>query len=235
MIRRLPTITAALFLALTLGRVASFTHSVMGAGWPNAVLFSAGMAVAIYTAAYFSRASGVMRKARKTKRRKVRMNARQFARIALIAFIACDGAFNLADSLRSLVDAAYMPFAIVYGIFPTLAAGLLGMLQGYVDRLPKRKGESRVITALMNKYGNFSRKAQVATKPTTVAEIETQPLAPELDTRGKVLAFYRNDPHGTFTACARDASVSRQRVAQIVKELEAEKVISRNGKVTVAQ
>lgn len=226
-IRRLPTITAALFLALTLERVASFTRDLMGADPLNAILFSAGMAVAIYTAAYYSRASAGLSttKARKTKRRKVRMNARQFARLALIAFILCDGAFNLADSLNSLTNDAYMPLAVVYGIFPTLAAGLLGMLQGYVDRLPHKRASTAQVVADV--------RAWLATKAQKGARVE-QVEPPELDTRGKVLAFYRNDPHGTFTACASEAGVSRQRVAQVVAQLEAEGLVSRNGKVKVA-
>lgn len=66
------------------------------------------------------------------------------------------------------------------------------------------------------------------------AQVVPQETPATLDTRARVLAFYRNDPHGTFTACASQAGVSRQRVAQVVKVLEEEGVISRNGKVKVA-
>jgi len=143
MMRRLPTLTAGLFLALTLERVSNFTRATMGATPINAWLFSAGLACAVYLSAYYSRAAGATaRKGKRPKRVILRWNVRTFARVALVVFIVADGAFNLADALRSLYETgqtAYLPFGIAYGVFPTVAAGLLGMLQGYVDRLPHKR------------------------------------------------------------------------------------------------
>jgi len=143
MMRRLPTLTAGLFLALTLERVSNFTRATMGASPVNAWLFSAGLACAVYLSAYYSRATGATaRKGKRKTPRLFRWNVRTFARLALVVFIVADGAFNLADALRTLIETgqtAYLPFGVAYGVFPTLAAGLLGMLQGYVDRLPHKK------------------------------------------------------------------------------------------------
>lgn len=174
MMRKLPTITAALFLLLTLERVAGFTAEIMGASAINAFLFSGGLAVAVYVSAYYSRSSAASAPARKGKRRLPRVfrwNARTFARLALAVFIVCDGLFNLAHALRNVAEPAYTAFAVVYGIFPTLAAGLLGLLQGYVDKLPHKRTHGVDAAQVV-----ASVRAWIAERRTRSAEPE--PVAP---------------------------------------------------------
>ncbi len=132
MMRKLPTILAGLFLAITLVRVADFSAQAMRAGalgW----LFSAGLGVAVYTTAYFARVSATDKDGEESERSKV---ARRSSIFALILFIVVDGFFNLSEVLRVVPELDLRIAAFVYGLFPTAAAGLLGYLQGHIDRLP---------------------------------------------------------------------------------------------------
>jgi hypothetical protein len=76
-----------------------------------------------------------------------------------------------------------------------------------------------------------SARAEASPAQETVKAID-KPL-PELDTRGKLLAYFGEFPQGTLAEAGKAAGVSRQRVGQILEALEAEGVIHRNGKVTV--
>ena len=131
--RKLPTILAGLFLIITLTRVAALAADGMGAGllgWA----FAAGLGAAVYVSAYYTRVSGLDRNGDEDRRSK---SVRRAAMVSLVLFAAVDGLFNLAEVLRSLTDPTLIAAAWVYGLFPTLAAGLLGWLQGHVDRLPR--------------------------------------------------------------------------------------------------
>jgi len=129
--RKLPTIMAAIFLAITLARVGQFSAEAMRAGalgW----LFAGGLGVSVYTAAYWTRLSASRGDGEDRRSQAVRRSAY----ICLVLFVFVDGWFNLADVLRLVNDPDLYPSAVIYGLFPTLAAGVLGWLQGNVDRLP---------------------------------------------------------------------------------------------------
>ena len=128
MMRRLPILLVAAFLAITLARVAQFTAHHMQAGvlgW----LFAAGLGVAVYTASYWTR-TAITRKA---------------AGVALVFFIGIDAYFNFADvwlavdTTNQLVAAG----AVLYGLFPTVAVGLLGWLSGAIRKLPPDAAQMR--------------------------------------------------------------------------------------------
>lgn len=131
--RKLPTILAGLFLAITLTRVAALAAEGMKAGvlgW----LFSIGLGAGVFTAAYFTRVSALDRNGNEDRRSR---QVRRVAGIALIFFVAADGFFNLIEVLRSVNDPTLTIASWIYGLFPTIAAAIFGSLQGYVDRLPK--------------------------------------------------------------------------------------------------
>jgi hypothetical protein len=98
-------------------------------GW----MFSVGMGVAVFVTSYYSRVA-ISAKDGKEDKRSIRV--RTIAMTGLLFFVVIDGYFNVVEVLRTLlIPDLYYP-ALVYGAFPTVAAALLGILQGYVDRLP---------------------------------------------------------------------------------------------------
>lgn len=134
--RKVPTYLVSVFLVITLWRVAIFASEAMGAGWLGWP-FALGLGVAVYTCAYFTREHMTIKEGQDEDRRS--KNARQAAAISLVIFTLVDGLFNLSEVLRTLpVDSKTVVVigAWVYGAFPTLAAAMLGILQGYIDRLP---------------------------------------------------------------------------------------------------
>ncbi len=126
--RRFPTIIAFVFISLTLSRVADYVDAKFHAGsW--SWVFSAGMALAIFISSYYTRKTV---KEEKTTNR----NRRWAAWISLVFFVAADGYFNLAEVLRAaeVMTGWLAAGPWIYGAFPTGAAVLMGILQGYLDR-----------------------------------------------------------------------------------------------------
>ncbi len=144
--KRLPTLLAAVFIVITLVRVASFSGVAMQAGWLGWV-FSIGLGASVYLSAYWMRISAVNRNGEEDVRS---IRVRKMAAPALVLFVVADGLFNLWDVLRVVKDPALQGAAYIYGAFPTLAVALLGALQGFVDRIPtppkaQRKRSLRIV------------------------------------------------------------------------------------------
>jgi hypothetical protein len=144
-VRKLPTIVAGAFLAIQLQRVADFVGHGLGAGPFLGWAFAIGIAAAVFTSAYWTRQS-ITRKDEKEDKRDVQ--AQVTAWCSLIVFVSLDGTFNLAETLRVLVDQTLRLPAIIYGVSPTVAAAILGMLQGRIDRLPVAPRKSRTGSVL---------------------------------------------------------------------------------------
>jgi len=137
--RKAPTLLAAVFLAIQIARVGQFSADAMRAGilgW----LFSVALALAVFASSYWTRLSATRGDVEDRRSQAVR----RAAYICLGFFVCVDGWFNLAEVLRQVVDPALRVSAVIYGLFPTLAAGLLGWLQGNVDRLPSPPVSNRV-------------------------------------------------------------------------------------------
>jgi hypothetical protein len=130
--RKLPTYLVALFLLITLTRVAQFAGSTMQAGWMGWP-FSIGLGVAVYASAYNLRVHLLRADGTEDPRSRA---VRQVALPLLILFVLADGAFNLWDVLLAVRAPELQVAAWVYGLFPTLAAAALGLLQGTLDKLP---------------------------------------------------------------------------------------------------
>jgi hypothetical protein len=125
--RRLPTILAGTFVAITLARVAALASSALGAGllgWP----FAIGLGAGVYLCAYWLKVADD--------------RTRVAALVSLTFFALSDLVFNMGEVYRGMLangtwsDWLLRVAGIVYAAFPTLAVGLLGWLQGRVDRLP---------------------------------------------------------------------------------------------------
>jgi hypothetical protein len=131
--RKLPYALVATFLTITLARVAEFSGSAMQAGWLGWP-FSIGLGVAVFASAYNLR---VHLENSAGEESPLSKNVRRWALVALLLFMAADGAFNLWDVLASVTAPELQAAAYVYGLFPTVAAAVLGLLQGALDKLPK--------------------------------------------------------------------------------------------------
>ena len=142
--RRLPTFLYGLFLVITLARVASFSGSAMQAGWLGWP-FSVGLGLAVYACAYNLRVHLRLPDGSEDRRSR---NVRLVAGVGLVLFVAADGAFNLWDVLGAVKAPELQAAAWIYGLFPTLAAALLGILQGVVDKLPVPPARTGVRVAM---------------------------------------------------------------------------------------
>lgn len=146
LLRNSPTISVVVVLAIQLTRVADFGVRI-GAGW-LAWVYAAFLAFSIYSLSYWvgrlhyevtadpadkRRHSQQMRIARDYER------ARFTSSLWLILFIGIDGWLNLAETMEMLPEGVtgWLYYgAVIYGVFPTLAAFGLGMLQSMIDKVP---------------------------------------------------------------------------------------------------
>ena len=161
--KRLPLILSALFLAITLARVASFAQHELKAG-PLGWVFSIALGVAVYASAYWTRIP----------------STRKQAAAALVLFIAIDAYMNFthvwlsADTEQPLVAGG----AVLYGLFPTLAVALLGWLSGAISRLPPGAGErnrNRLEQVFYNRIAAWAERAEQAEQAKVL-----EPVIPEL-------------------------------------------------------
>jgi hypothetical protein len=161
-VRRLPVILAAAFLAITLARVATYTSREMAAG-PLGWIYSVGLGLSVYAAAYWTR----------------HQTTRKAALVALGFFIAVDCLFNFSEVwlTASLDQPITVVGAVVYGLFPTLATALLGWLQTSIAKLPPTKSEARINGAFSGWLARlFAEPAQPAKpEPLQVAASEPEP------------------------------------------------------------
>lgn len=148
-LRNAPTISVVVVLLIQLNRVADFGDRI-GAGW-LAWVYAIFLAFSIYALSYWSgrlhyeitadpNEPKDARKYAQQKRMKAIFDRARFnASLWLILFIGIDGWLNLAETMAALptdVQSWEMGGAVVYGIFPTLAAFGLGALQSMLDKVP---------------------------------------------------------------------------------------------------
>lgn len=134
--KRLPLILGLIFISVTVHRVALFSGGGFN-GWAVAL----ALAVGVFLSAYFSEMKTTSKP----------------ALVALVAFVLVDGLFNVSEVLKWSVEQGRWDFAIkfseetsvyiyrfadpLYGIFPTIAAAILGWLSKAAEKLiVSRKG-----------------------------------------------------------------------------------------------
>jgi len=159
MMKRLPLILSALFLAITLARVASFTSESMRAGVLGWV-YSIGLGVAVYASAYWTRNA----------------TTRKAAVISLIFFVSVDAFFNFAH-VWIVADRSSLLTAIgagLYGLFPTVAVALLGWMQTSINKLPPGAKRERILADWLVSH---LPKLPVSTDAETVPADESEPEA----------------------------------------------------------
>lgn len=143
--RKLPTLVAGAFLAIQLQRVADFVSKGLNGGPVLGWAFALGIAAGVFVSAYWTRQSITRKDGEEDKRDR---QARSAAWWSLVIFISLDGAFNLAETLRVLIDQGLRVYAVIYGVSPTVAAAVLGSMQGRIDRLPVAPRKSRTGSVL---------------------------------------------------------------------------------------
>jgi len=146
LMRKMPTMAVMVALVIQVGRVAEFGDRI-GAGI-LAWVFAVFLAGSIYGLSYWDgRAKYTVTADPEDKRsyaaqmrvKRVSDDARKEARFWLVLFVIIDGGLNLSETMSALpagvIGWQYVG-AIVYGVFPTLAAFGLGRLQAYIERIP---------------------------------------------------------------------------------------------------
>jgi hypothetical protein len=184
-VRKAPTLLAFVFILITLVRVAEFSSIRMKAGWLGWA-FSIGLGVGVYLSSYFTREHVSARETeRGEKQDKRSVTVQRWSLVALIIFALIDGLFNVAE-VWSAVDPQDMLMQIAtgaYGAFPTLAAALLGALQGHIDRLPKPPAQTSGNVALaVRKWivGKLELATPKAQEPQPLAQPTEKPETPAL-------------------------------------------------------
>ena len=200
MMRRLPILLVAAFLAITLARVAQFTANHMQAGvlgW----LFAAGLGVAVYTASYWTRTA----------------TTRRAAGVALVFFVGVDSYFNFADTWLAADTSTPLiaAGAVLYGLFPTVSVALLGWLSGSIRKLPPDAAQMRT-----SRVGAALGERILALIGASDAQPETTPTQPDAHDAHEVTQAPQPPAH-TCASCGM-AYASQQSLAAHMRKHKRE-------------
>jgi hypothetical protein len=179
--KKSPLALSAFFLAITVYRTAMFAADGLALDWLG-MAFAVGIAVGVYVSAYFIR----------------RRETALWAWLALPAFMLVDLAFNMLEVVRTLSTANFVPndanflnmssadirfsmqwAGIAFGMFPTLATALLGLMQGGADKIDWTNRASflwQIRMAIMARFGFGNTAEQAIDGGITV----TKPAAPQI-------------------------------------------------------
>lgn len=175
LVRKIPLMVVAVVIGVSLLRVASYSADVMRAGALSGWLIAAALGVDVYISAYFMRVSGE----RNGEETKASRRVRTTAMVCFAIGVVFDGYFNVLEVLRSAVTTtdAQAVSAYFYGLLPTVFAGSLGVLQGYIDRLPApppkaaktRRAQlvSRIIEGWLGRFAERAENVQPNPAPIT--------------------------------------------------------------------
>lgn len=105
--------------------------------------------------------------------------------------------------------------------------------QQQLDNLAKAREAKRAMAHGV--AATHEQPVQPDKKPVAQESQPAQPEQQQIDTRARLLSYYRSNPSASAAAAGRELGISRQRVSTLLNALEQEGVIHRNGKVTVAQ
>lgn len=170
--KRLPLILGLIFISVTVHRVASYS----GGGF-NGWIVALGLAVGVFLSAYFTEMKTTIKP----------------ALLMLVFFVIVDGLFNLNEVLKWSVEQGRWDFALkfsdstsiyiyrfsdpIYGVFPTLAAAMLGWLSKAAERL------------MVNRKGNWKDRLLNGMTDWLLGSTE-QTHATHMQTHEKALSVY---------------------------------------------
>lgn len=189
--KKIPLLLGALFISLTQSRVRDFVAGELKADLFQSSLFSVGLVIAVYVSAYWT-LDYATRGDTPTKK------SRDVSRIAwasLIFFSTIDGFFNLMEvnaqaSPSWEINSANWIAVQIYGLFPTLAAVLLGVLQSRIDKLPAGSQRYNLsLTARKVLVGAVEKFAKRAGIPLTAKRSASEATQPSKKSRKKSVKY----------------------------------------------
>lgn len=241
LLRNSPTYAVLVALIIQVTRVSEFGNRI-GAGW-LAWIYAIFLALTIYALSYwvsrlhYEVTATEDEKAKYAQQKRMERlfgRARRNAHVWLILFILIDGGLNLAETMAALpikVLGWEYAGALVYGVFPTLAALGLGSLQAQIDKIPSGASKASFLSKLGDKLlARVSTGEQVAGK----ADKQGEQVAGTTSKQGKqvagkadkqpvqeeaLLAYWRDNPQATDKQVADKFGVKRQAIQQRRKTL----------------
>lgn len=167
LMRNAPSIIVGVVLLLQTPRVSDFGERI-GVWLPFAVIFALFLSFSTFTLSYFQgRTRSYVITANKDtdtraynaqkKMQSLYSEVNFTATLWLIIFVLIEGSLNLAETMSHLKESvgqfSWEWFgAIVYGIFPTLAAYGMGGLQALIDKMPHGAGVASQLENVFNAY-----------------------------------------------------------------------------------
>lgn len=258
-LRNAPTYAVVVALVIQVTRVSDFGDRI-GAGW-LAWVYAIFLALTIYTLSYWvarlkyevtADPEDKRQYAQQQRMQRLYHRARVNALVWLSVFLVIDGLLNLAETMAALPEAVStweLAGAVVYGVFPTLAAFGLGSLQSMIDRIPAGASKPSAIGQLAGKLlarldASWAQGEQVTGK----ADKQGEQVAGKVDKQepalqgqdeqvaGKaqkqelalrkqpmqddaLLAYWQSNPQASDKQVAEHFGVSRQAVQQRRKSL----------------
>lgn len=171
--RNAPSLIVFVVMLLQTPRVADFGDRI-GVWMPFAVIFALFLTISNFTLSFFQgQTDGYLitadKKDKKAFTAQVKMarlykNVHSTATIWLFWFVLIEGSLNLAETMTNLKETVKMFDwewfgAIVYGIFPTLAAYGMGKIQALISKLPHNAGGASEIEKVFDAFMRWVRNA----------------------------------------------------------------------------
>jgi hypothetical protein len=136
LMRKAPLVIAAVFLLVQITGLAQYIAARMGVVDIRSTGYAVGLETAIFCAFYWTRQSITRNDGKQDKKD---VNTRRAALAVGILFMLASGTLNTFKMLADYTGEKYALDwwgALLVGVSPTLFAAVLGILQGFVDRLP---------------------------------------------------------------------------------------------------
>jgi len=134
--RKLPIILAIVFMLVQVSGLSSYATMHLGSDVMLGRLFALALEAAVFGCSYWMRQSITRKDGTRDKRDYLTQTG---ALVGALVFVVVSGALNTAKTLTDLpADHTEIDYnsALIFGIFPPVAAALLGIMQGLIDRLP---------------------------------------------------------------------------------------------------
>lgn len=237
-LRNAPTIAVFVALVIQVTRVSDFGVRI-NAGW-LAYVYAIFLGATIFVLAYWdgrlkydatAAPEETARYAQQKRMERLHIRARNAARLWLTLFLFIDGSLNFAETMAALpttISIWEVAGAMVYGVFPTLAAFGLGSLQALLDKIPQGVSKPSWFGKLADKLlamldASLGEVAQVA--PQDSPQGDKQPskggkgLRKQVLQDADLLAYWQQYPQASDQQVAQRFQVSRQAIQQRRKSL----------------
>lgn len=233
-LRNAPTYAVVIALIIQVTRVTDFGERI-GSGW-LAYVYALFLALTIYVLSYWdgrlkydvtATQEETAKYAQQKRMERIHNRARNSARFWLTLFLFIDGSLNFAETMASLPGTVttWETFgAMIYGVFPTLAAFGLGSLQAMLDKIPQGVSKPSHIGKLADKLlamldASLGEVPQVAPQADKQGSKREKTLRKQALQDSDLLAYWAQDPQASDQQVASHFEVSRQAIQQRRKSL----------------